>query len=787
MSKKNFISLHPKKAQWLIFVIAVLIYANTIPNKWAIDDSVIVYHNSFVKKGVSGIPDILSKDAFADFYGNDINAVAGGRYRPLTPVVFAVQAEVFAPTKKDEIQKIEKDKEGYKIKDLSEKTWFANILHFFNILWYGLLCLVLYRTLLLLFSIKNEENVFKQNFIALGTTLLFTVHPLHTEAVANVKGLDEILALLGALASLYCVLKLVEIKNESNEGTSKLKWQLGAVASFFAALMAKESAVTFIAVIPMALWFFSELSFKTIIKLTVPLLLPLVLFLGIRNAVLHQPNKGEIAEELMNDPFLVLDPESKYEPLIEGSSIKKLVEPNANTFTQMPYSNKLATNFYTYAVYLKLLVAPYPLTIDYYPRHIEIKSFSDISVLFSVLLHLFLFIWALFHIHKRNSIAFGILYYFITFSIVSNLFFPIGTNMAERFMFMPSLGFCLIVVYLAYQLGSKWNKPNEINGFSAIYKIAVVVVLLFSGLTINRNFDWKDNFTLFSKDILVSKNSGKIHTDLAGEMINKAITMQSVKEKEIEDWTLEEKLEALKENQYERMELVKSAIPLLQKSLEVHPMSNAAWLQMANGQHFLGQIEDNEPKVNLTYLHTALAAYDQAYYYRGRGMDSTIVKYKAICLMDIGKLIGQKLGDIPSAIVSLEKAKALSPKNAEIYLLLGTAYSMINEYEKTIENCLKSVSLRSNDRDTKQNLAVAYQQYAFANATKRNLLPLAEKILLDVYKEEKKLDDNDVTKKDAMIRTLDLIYKNYTIQGKLDKANEYKKEVLKLNPNAYSN
>ncbi|MCF6142565.1 hypothetical protein L1S34_14830, partial [Flavobacterium sp. K77] len=188
-----------------------------------------------------------------------------------------------------ENQKIEKDKEGYKIKDLSEKTWFANILHFFNILWYGLLCLVLYRTLLLLFSIKNKENIFKQNFIALGTTLLFTVHPLHTEAVANVKGLDEILALLGALASLYCVLKLVEIKNESNAGTSKLKWQLGAVASFFAALMAKESAVTFIAVIPMALWFFSEVSLKTIIKLTVPLLLPLVLFLGIRNAVLHQP------------------------------------------------------------------------------------------------------------------------------------------------------------------------------------------------------------------------------------------------------------------------------------------------------------------------------------------------------------------------------------------------------------------------------------------------------------------------------------------------------------------
>jgi protein O-mannosyl-transferase len=396
-------------------------------------------------------------------------------------------------------------------------------------------------------------------------------------------------------------------------------------------------------------------------------------------------------------------------------------------------------------------------------------------------------VWALFHLRKKNLIAFGILYYFITFSIVSNIFFPIGTNMAERFMFMPSLGFCLIVVYLLYLLGVKWSKPNEINGFKTIYKFVGLLVLIFSGLTINRNFDWKDNFTLFTQDILVSKNSGKIHTDLAGEMINKAINLKTEKEKEIEDWTLDAKNAALKENEQERIDMVQNAIPLLNKALEIHPMSNTAWLQMANGQHFLGQIEGNTSNVNLNYLNTAIAAYDQALFYKTEGMDTTINKFKAICLMDLGKLIGQKFRDIPNAIATLEKAKALNPKNAEIFLLLGTAYSMINDHQKTIENCLQSVTLRPDDRDTKQNLAVAYQQYAFANATKRNLLPMAEKILLTVYNDEKKLEDNDVTKKDAMLRTLDLIYKNYTIQGKTDKANEYKAEVLKLNPKAYNN
>ncbi|MBK7007931.1 MAG: hypothetical protein IPH36_04525 [Saprospiraceae bacterium] len=88
----------------------------------------------------------MSKDAFAGHYGQDVNAVEGGRYRPLSLALFAIQAELFASSKKDIKQKIEKDKEGNKIKDLSEKTWFPNILHFFNALWYALLCLVIYRT-----------------------------------------------------------------------------------------------------------------------------------------------------------------------------------------------------------------------------------------------------------------------------------------------------------------------------------------------------------------------------------------------------------------------------------------------------------------------------------------------------------------------------------------------------------------------------------------------------------------------------------------------------------------
>jgi len=161
--------------------------------------------------------------------------------------------------------------------------------------------------------------------------------------------------------------------------------------------------------------------------------------------------------------------------------------------------------------------------------------------------------------------------------------------------------------------------------------------------------------------------------------------------------------------------------------------------------------------------------------------------FKSVCFMDLGKLSGQKFGNINAAIAYLEKAKSLTPEEPEVYLLLGTAYSMIKNYEKTIEYTKKSVELRPDDRDTKQNFAVSLQQYAYADATKKDLLIEAEKLLLEVYYEEKKLADNDLTKKEAILRTLDLLYRNYSIQGNGEKQNEFKTEILKYNPNAFTN
>ncbi len=775
-----------KFIQWFVFVIACFIYANTIVNKWAVDDGIIVHQNSFVKQGVSGIGSILSTDAFAGFYGSDVNAVVGGRYRPLTPVIFAIQAELFASAEKDVKQKLERDKKGHVAKDLSAETLFPNILHFSNIIWYGLLCAVLYRTLLLVLNTDAANT----NFIAAATAILYTVHPLHTEVVANIKGLDEILAMLCALLSLHCVFRAHDFSNtsieKSNKKTTRAKWLFAAAGFFVLALLAKETAVTFIAVIPLSLWFFRSVSASTIAKLSLPLAIALLLFLGLRTAVLYQPAKGAIAEEVMNDPFLVLDTKAQYAPLLDGSDIEKLINPNAGTFTKMPYSNELATNFYTFGKYLKLLMLPHPLTVDYYPRHIAVKSFADSFILLSLLLHSALLTWALLNVRRKHFAAYAILYYFITFSIVSNLFFPIGTNMAERFMFMPSLGFCLLVAYFLNLVIVKFKLKKSI-ALPITYSAFAIVLMLMGFQSINRNRDWKNNLTLFSKDILVSQNSGKLNTDLAGEFIAASVVKRLEMLREVEDATLAKNNAALHANEQVRSKLLLDAVPLLKKGLEIHPMSNLTWLYLAKTQHFLGQMDIYNPDTKLVYLKTAIAAYDQADFYQAAGMQETINEYKALCLLDLGKLLGQQFGDIQGAIALLEQARQLAPNEAETYLLLGTAHSMLGHFQKAIDYTQQSLKLRPHNRSAKENLAVAYQIVGNSDATKLNLVAEAEKILLEVLSEEKLLPDNDTTKQSSLLRTLDLLYRNAQIRADEEKASTYKAAILEINPEAFNN
>src|SRR5688572_6044396 len=177
----------------------------------------------FTTKGVSGIPGLLSHDTFYGYFKteNKNRLVSGGRYRPLTPVMFAIEHEIAGP-----------------------KPWFS---HFINAACFGLLCFVIFGFTRDLLTPRLNANVALH--VAAIAALIFAVHPIHTESVANIKGRDEIMAALSAIGGLWLVIKGITEKN-------KFLYLALATLVFFLGLFAKENVITMLGVVPLTLWWY---------------------------------------------------------------------------------------------------------------------------------------------------------------------------------------------------------------------------------------------------------------------------------------------------------------------------------------------------------------------------------------------------------------------------------------------------------------------------------------------------------------------------------------------------
>mgnify|MGYP007068850078 FL=1 len=183
-----------------------------------------------------------------------------------------------------------------------------------------------------------------------------------------------------------------------------------------------------------------------------------VLFILIRGSVTGF-SAGEPPKELMNNPFLKVE-NGTYVPFSEGE--------------------KTATIVYTMGKYVQLLVFPYPLTHDYYPRHIDIQTWSKPMVILSLLVWLGLLYAVIKGWKSRSWWAYGILFYVCTMSITSNIVFPIGTNMSERFAFLPSIGFALIA---GYAISLAINSSNR----KAAVGISLAILIALGGWTLIRS------------------------------------------------------------------------------------------------------------------------------------------------------------------------------------------------------------------------------------------------------------------------------------------------------------
>lgn len=606
----------------LIFLFSCILYSNTLFNKYAIDDTIVLTDNKFTKRGFAGIKDHFTHDMFEGFFGErGAKLVSGGRYRPLSMVSLTVEYEIS--------RKIKGDTRG----ELNEKNvimgdqdpyLFPALNHAVNILLFALTCILLYYILLQILPAKFSLQTPIGNLgLAFFATMLYAAHPMHTEAVSNVKGRDEVMCMLFSLLSLLAALKYVRTQNIVH-----LVW---GMLIFFVALLSKENAITFFAAIPLTFFFFTKAQIKDY-ALTVGLyLVPAALFLLLRSQY-TQSGLTQESPEILNNPFLLASTGERY-----------------------------ATTFLTFLYYFKLLVAPHPLTHDYYFNQIPYIGFGSPLFFLSLLVNGGLLVYALMNLKSKSVASYAILFYFITFSIASNMLFTVGVLMNERFIYMSSLGFCILAAFLVF---------NYIKNPKVVAGVFFVLLSLYSTKTFTRNFDWKDSFTLFRRDSHHSINSAKIQTSLGGDLTKAAESnIQALRDSGMIKEFITDLNPSISSSDLNainmlpdsslRYLLLDSSIAHLNQAIRVYQTHSNAWLLLGNAVY---KRYHNPQQV--------IPIYEKAAAYRVGGYYDASFNLGVVC---------NESNVLPTAKTNLMKAIELKPEVADSRYLLAQVYAKLNQ------------------------------------------------------------------------------------------------------------
>ncbi|MBS1586895.1 MAG: tetratricopeptide repeat protein [Bacteroidetes bacterium] len=436
-------------------IIGFVFYFNSFNNDYALDDGIIIAKNTYVQQGFKGIPNIMGKDAFDTYYSslNATNQLSGGRYRPLSIVTFAIEQELWG-------QSIDYSKVATAFGVISpQETDFIHLMHIrhiINVLLYILSAIVL------LYFLKNIA--FRdQPYVAFIAALIFTIHPIHTEVVANVKSRDEIMSLLFITLTLISAFRYAE--------TKKILSLILGLAFFFLALLSKEYAVTLLVLIPLMLYLLRNYSIPKSLIAILPYLAIFIVYYYLRTSVIAE--KSESADdEILNNPYLYATVGQRW-----ASEIAVLWK------------------------YFQLLLFPNPLSADYSYKQIPYSNFASPIVCLSILLHIAMVAAMFYFFKKRHILCFAIAFYLVNLLLVSNFIFNIGAPMGERLIYHSSLGFAMVLAYYLWQLRLKTNSVP------ALASILLVIVILSGYKTIARNVQWKNDRTLFLADVKTVPNS----------------------------------------------------------------------------------------------------------------------------------------------------------------------------------------------------------------------------------------------------------------------------------------
>jgi tetratricopeptide (TPR) repeat protein len=394
-----------------VIAAALVVYANSLWNGFAYDDNWAIVRNPRVHN-LANLRAIFLTPYWPN-YGPEL-----GLFRPLTIFGFASKWSI-----------------------VGNAPW---LFHLVSILAHAAACALVFLLL---------ERLASQT-VAFAAALLFAVHPVHTEAVANVVGQAELWVALALLSA--CLLYV------RRPPGVHVPWRtrIGIIAIYGLGLLAKESAV----VLPGLLVLLDFAQRR--IELT-------------RTGLVRYVRGTSILMILLCAVFVAY-------LVVRVSALGNFAGVDAAPglpFLREPH--RVLNAFRAWPEFVRLLFFPMNLSVDYAPGLLlPVDSITPMVLLGMLLTAAVVLIFLATPWKPRAGCIAG--WFLITILPVSNFFFPIGVLIGERTLYTQSLAACLLG-------GRAWSEVRQRASVGArrlAAAAAIAVLLLFGARTVVRNPDW---------------------------------------------------------------------------------------------------------------------------------------------------------------------------------------------------------------------------------------------------------------------------------------------------------
>lgn len=435
----------------LIISISTALYSNTLNNGFVYDDALVIVNNAFIK-------DIHNLSGLLRFEKDYYSLSGEISYRPVVTFTYFIDHALFGL-----------------------KQWGY---HLTNLLLHVINSILLYTFLNLFFkSSRGNEHLHAlklHSTPSLLITLLFTTHPILTEAVNAISFREDLLVFTFYMAALNLYALRSNLVAISRSSSAFL--YIASCLLYILALFSKEMAITLPLITCYYEWLYKERKNGTI-----------------RPDIF---NPFVIGYVLITLVYLYLRHEYFYNPFY------RFYNPMEGNVVIGGFIERTLTLPWILSNYLKLSLFPMSLSVDYVVQ--PIKSTSDVSFLISFVTIFFILSAALIMAKGRREITFGILFFIITLIPVYNII-PLDHPFAERYLYLPAAGFAITVGYSIYHLFTFGVRYKIQRG--SILILLFVILCVYSALVIKRNTVWMDEYSLWS-DTVKKQPSSLAHLNL---------------------------------------------------------------------------------------------------------------------------------------------------------------------------------------------------------------------------------------------------------------------------------